>query len=271
MPGDFDYGGIVNLGDFSILENWWQSTDCNNLNDWCQGADTDEDGDVDYDDLFVIFQNWLSMGEQDDDNSLTQEFDFDFHTVEIPFYDGILNDECQNAIPVALSKTISGSSTGATGTDITSCGYNDTKDVWYEFTTEDAGTYHVDIQWGGNLNPYIAIFDECNGNEIQCYNYYSEVNFSADSSATYLLRIAGYSHRAGDFDFTINYIPPPDNDECQDATEIAMYGSYFSSTIGASGTGTSGCGWDGSLDVWFEFTPTSGEPALFTVEPDDWN
>ena len=50
-----------------------------------------------------------------------------------------------------------------------------------------------------------------------------------------------------------------------------MYGSYSSSTVGASGTGPSGCGWDDLLDVWFEFTPTSGEPTLFTVEPGDWN
>jgi hypothetical protein len=52
--------GIVNLIDFSILSARWQDTGCGELGNWCDGADVDYSGAVNFEDLSYLCENWLT-------------------------------------------------------------------------------------------------------------------------------------------------------------------------------------------------------------------
>lgn len=51
--------GVVNFLDFSVLANYWQFVNCNDLNNWCEKSDIDKSSVVDFDDLLIIAENWL--------------------------------------------------------------------------------------------------------------------------------------------------------------------------------------------------------------------
>jgi len=56
---------ILRTIDFTFLANYWGCTDCASSND-CQGADFDQDGDVDFDDLAKLVQEWLECNDPAD-------------------------------------------------------------------------------------------------------------------------------------------------------------------------------------------------------------
>ena len=51
--------GLVNLQDFSRLAKHWGRTDCNSANNWCEYADLNRDGTVDYNDVDKFSKQWL--------------------------------------------------------------------------------------------------------------------------------------------------------------------------------------------------------------------
>jgi len=55
---DLNSDEVVNFGDFAIFSSQWYATDCNDPN-WCDGADLERDGDVDYNDLELFVKYWL--------------------------------------------------------------------------------------------------------------------------------------------------------------------------------------------------------------------
>lgn len=59
IPGDLDLSHSIELFDFSIFANEWQQTGCTEP-DWCQRADIERSGDVDWLDLDIIAENWLA-------------------------------------------------------------------------------------------------------------------------------------------------------------------------------------------------------------------
>jgi peptidase C39-like protein/glucodextranase-like protein len=71
--------GAVNLLDFSVLAKNWQVTDCNELNDWCEKADIDKSGAVDFNDLLIICEYWLTEPEKSD---LLQNMEFETDLAE---------------------------------------------------------------------------------------------------------------------------------------------------------------------------------------------
>jgi hypothetical protein len=50
---------IVNFYDFAKLAEHWLETPCNELNNWCSGADLDQLGEVDTVDLKLFVEEWL--------------------------------------------------------------------------------------------------------------------------------------------------------------------------------------------------------------------
>ena len=59
IAGDCDGSGSVDLVDFACLSEYWMDTTCDVPNDYCEGADYGEDGDVDIYDLHVLLYSWL--------------------------------------------------------------------------------------------------------------------------------------------------------------------------------------------------------------------
>ncbi len=58
LPGDLTGDDWVDLADFAVFARSWQSTACE-FPDYCAGADSEPDGDVDWDDLAALVDGWL--------------------------------------------------------------------------------------------------------------------------------------------------------------------------------------------------------------------
>jgi hypothetical protein len=51
---DLVWDGVINFYDFAVLAAHWQAKDCSVNNDWCDGADINQDYSVDHNDLRVM-------------------------------------------------------------------------------------------------------------------------------------------------------------------------------------------------------------------------
>ncbi len=58
-PGDLDCDNDVDMLDLDRLAALWLSVECNDLDDWCSGADQTASGSVELSDYAVIAANWL--------------------------------------------------------------------------------------------------------------------------------------------------------------------------------------------------------------------
>ncbi|HUW19467.1 MAG TPA: S8 family serine peptidase [Sedimentisphaerales bacterium] len=56
---DLDDDCDVDFLDFNMLGSYWGSLDCSGQNNWCEGADFEPDGDVDWNDLAELAGEWL--------------------------------------------------------------------------------------------------------------------------------------------------------------------------------------------------------------------
>lgn len=61
LLGDFEPDGDVDLVDFAFFAGRWKDDNCADSNN-CEGTDLDRSGTVDFNDLFILTQNWLSSG-----------------------------------------------------------------------------------------------------------------------------------------------------------------------------------------------------------------
>jgi len=59
LPTDCDDDGSVNFTDFACLAESWMQIDCDGGNDYCDGSDYGQDGDVDIYDLQLLIYSWL--------------------------------------------------------------------------------------------------------------------------------------------------------------------------------------------------------------------
>ncbi|MHC4738635.1 MAG: InlB B-repeat-containing protein [Planctomycetota bacterium] len=64
LIGDFEPDGDVDSADFAKFAQHWRQTPCDELNDWCGGADFNQLDGVNLDDLKVLTDNWLVGAEE---------------------------------------------------------------------------------------------------------------------------------------------------------------------------------------------------------------
>lgn len=57
---DQNADGIVNFHDSQSLSFYWNTSDCNDVNNWCLGADLSMNGEVDLSDVVIFVENWLT-------------------------------------------------------------------------------------------------------------------------------------------------------------------------------------------------------------------
>jgi beta propeller repeat protein len=153
------------------------------------------------------------------------------------------HDQCENAIPVQLNVPYSGSTMAATGTDITSCGYNDKFDVWHSFTPTATYDYTISL-CGSSFNTTLAVFDNCGGAELACNDdtepgicsstSQSQLTVHLVKGSTYLIRIAGYNGATGNYTLTVTgpkctqEILGDANNDCKiDFTDFAIMASNW--------------------------------------------
>ena len=170
------------------------------------------------------------------------------------------NDECVNATPVEAGVRYCGTTGCAAGGDESSCGDNDTADVWHSFTPASSGNYRISL-CGSAFDTTLAIFDACAGAELACNDdscdFQSEVVVRLNARQTYMIRIAGYYGDRGAYTLIVEQCVPPENDDCTKAIPIEEEAAYHGNTSCAAGVDQSSCGEKDSSDVWHRFTPTT--------------
>jgi beta propeller repeat protein len=151
-----------------------------------------------------------------------------------------LNSPDERLWPIEVNSTslYHGSNAGITGMDVTSCGYNDFKDVWHLFIPTMSGDYTISL-CGSSFDTTLAVFDANAENEIACNDdscgYQSQLTFKAKANNQYLIRVAGYDGESGDYNMTIS--GPPEcanrpsadlNGDCKvDFQDMAVFASQW--------------------------------------------
>lgn len=163
------------------------------------------------------------------------------------------NDLCANAIPLTGPAT-DGTSVNATGTSVSACSLNDTKDVWYSALVA-AGTELSVAVTPGDFDVAVALYDACGGAELDCddsgsssaVNTVSTSNTGA-TDVTVLVRIAGANGGTGHFSVATTTIDLPDNDDCANALQLNL-GLNTGTSLNATGTSVSECSLNDTRDV----------------------
>ena len=58
VPGDIDLANGVNFVDYNLFAEFWGNTGCGPCS-WCNKADCNQSGEVDFDDLKIFTLKWL--------------------------------------------------------------------------------------------------------------------------------------------------------------------------------------------------------------------
>jgi len=120
------------------------------------------------------------------------------------------NDLREDAIPIEPNVSYAGSTSGATGLDVSSCGWRDTFDVWYSFSPERNGVFRISLEetdfdagftvYQERLPSWLNEFEE-----VTCYNPSDSASsyFFGRGGTTYYIRIAGTDGQTGDFKLSV--------------------------------------------------------------------
>jgi len=194
------------------------------------------------------------------------------------------NDECANAetLTVYPQGGGPGNETMASTTDASDSGqhpscdnWGTNPDLWYSFTAPASGS--IKVLTGGTSGAYIeaAIYDACNGNELDCQGQGNIKKFTGLTPGnTYLLQVWHDSWNAGDFSIVLEEFTPAANDDCANAETLTVYpqGGGVGNETMASTTNATDSGqhpscdtWGPNYDLWYSFTaPSSGKVKIFT-------
>lgn len=196
----------------------------------------------------------------DSDSSVQYEGAYVDDVIIEKYVSGPDNDDCVDAIPVVEGVPYDGSTVGATGVDESSCGDNDTADVWHSFTPTTTGIFSISL-CDSAFDTTLAVYDECGGTELACNDDFcglqSEVTVNLTVGNTYVIRVAGYNGETGSYTLLVEKCTPPPNDECVDAIPVYEGVPYDSNTYYATGDETSSCSYNDMADVWHSYTPAS--------------
>jgi hypothetical protein len=162
------------------------------------------------------------------------------------------NDDCVSAIDVNCGDTVVGETTTATDS-----GSNPSPDVFFSFTGEGVmQDITLSLCDGGtDYDSLLRVFDACDGNEIVANDDFcgaqSELTFTSDGTATYIIMVEGFSTSSGNFSLTISCNPDDVelNDTCEEATPVACGDVILGDT--SIGTDTGG---NLAPDLWYSYT-----------------
>jgi len=192
-----------------------------------------------------------------------------------------VNDDCSSAIELTVGESCqleSYTSVGATGEDESiapapSCGFYQGSDVWFSFEVPESGDFRIETSGSGAQ--WTLYSGSCgNFTELDCRS--GGVNYSESdlSGETLYLRVFRFNSSQGnDFDLCVHEIDIPANDNCANATSVAVgetcsfeeYSNVFSTAEDESIANNPSCGFYQGGDVWFSFeVPESGDFRIET-------
>jgi len=249
-PNPFTRNCTTNQAELSAFAAEWLDNDCNQVNNWCSGADLDHLNNVNLSDLAEFGLYWQ------------QE-------VACP------HDECGDAIEIMKCEIYSGSSVESTGSTESSCGQWDYFDVWHSYTPDSNELVDISL-CGSAMDTTLAVYDSCGGMELACSDdycgYQSQVTLELTAGETYLIRVAAYDEETGDYVLTITDAPePPVNDTCENAVEVLYGVSSVGSSLEATGTDITSCTVNDIRDVWYYFVPVLSGRYLLDLDGSDYD
>jgi hypothetical protein len=175
------------------------------------------------------------------------------------------NDLCSAATTLLEGVPLAGNSAGATGTDISSCGTDDSKDVWFSFVPAVTSDYEFHT-CGSSIDTVLSLYASCAGAELACSDNAptfcgpgasatgSTITASLSAGVAYKLRLAGSNAGEGAYQLAVSRLAPA-NDQCVSATPLSLGVTVSSTLTGATISGASACSRPAAPDVWFSFTP----------------
>ncbi len=197
------------------------------------------------------------------------------------------NDDCSNAENLTVYPAGGGagnetnaSTTSATPSSMahTSCdSFGTNLDVFYSFTAPANGSVKIITGGANGSSIEAAIYDACNGNEINCFGNSSvKLATGLTPGQTYILQVWHDDFNAGDFTIVLEEGPSgPPNDDCSNAENLTVYpagggagNETNASTLAAtqSSMGHTSCDSFGTnLDLFYSFTaPSNGSVKIIT-------
>ncbi len=121
------------------------------------------------------------------------------------------NDECSAAIAIRTGEPFTGSSVEATGTDISTCGRGDVRDVWHTWRATCSGQARISL-CGSDFDTVLAVYDGCGGAQLACNNDAQDGCAREDNSVIaafpvtdrtrYWIRVSGASGETGAYVLT---------------------------------------------------------------------
>ena len=204
-------------------------------------------------------------------------------TLEVSCEDLAVNDECENALPIACGETVTGTTVNATvdasapdcgGGAITAPG------VWYEFTDTSGliTDYTISLCAGTDFDSKLTVYSGTCGalvcetaNDDSC-GLQSEVSFQGDGNTTYYILVHGFDNATGNFTLNVDCAPvPPPNDMIVNAIDVDQVGFPYTDTAVAMPAATTengspaGCDLTGANGVWYKFTTNVDGNADATI------
>lgn len=157
-------------------------------------------------------------------------------------------------------------------------GTNFVCDLWYAWRPA-AGLVRVTTCGTAGFDTRIAVYGgcslgappvACNDDAAQCGGLTSEVDFAADGTTTYLVRVGGYE---GTGRGVVRFVPmsSPTNDECAQALEVSDGRRFFTtasataSPIPVPASCEEGFGTAITSDVWFRYVAPRAGTATFSA------
>jgi hypothetical protein len=182
----------------------------------------------------------------------------------LPGNDDFANAASISSLPFADSGDLAGTTTES-GEPLQWCAPEQT--VWYAFTPTSSVTIKADVNgsdFGVGFSVYKSVGSGFDGLQfLDCIGYGGSSNLRAEAGTTYYIRVGSYVVGPASFQFHVQAIPPPPNDDFADATPVTTV--PFLDTVDHLIAATMewpdepiGCA-GGLLEgsVWWAFTPTS--------------
>lgn len=194
----------------------------------------------------------------------------------VSFGQGPINNNCGNAVQLTIGSAVSGTTIGATASNVAYCQASVTgPGVWYKITgnggslklsTCDNATFDSKISvYSGNCGSLYCVAG--NDDSPNCSYFTSEVEFTTEAGKIYYAMVHGFGTTVGNFTIsaTSSAIAAP-NATCNDALGMATGSVISGSTVG--GSVSSAPTVNGvtitSPGVWYTFQGNGGPAILET-------
>ncbi len=121
------------------------------------------------------------------------------------------NDDCGSAIEVLNGVPMAGTNVSAHGTDISTCAFSDSLDVWYYYVNSSTNPITVQLcEATYYMDTTLDLFDGCGGAELLCNDdgcatnsLQSTMTYTPAGPGTIYIRVAGYNGASNLFTLSV--------------------------------------------------------------------